>query len=89
MNKLLATAWLEENLGKGFGNAFVRFNQYTVCMKAKNITVADYDARMSGKNLSVMSCAGSGNVGITDSSPHTIVAEEYGKSEDELFRAIS
>lgn len=89
LNKSLAAVGLEDNLGKGFGNAFGRFGQDKVSMNAKSITAAASDARVSGKNLSAMSCAGSGNVGITASIPLTVVAEAYGKSEDELLRALS
>ena len=89
LNKSLALSGLEENLGIGFGNAFGNFSQSTVSMNAKRITAAASDARMSGKNLSAMSCAGSGNVGITASIPLTVVAEAHGKSEDDLLRALS
>ncbi len=48
-------------------------------MKAKAYTAAASDARMAGENLSAMSCASSGNVGITASVPLYVVALEYEK----------
>jgi len=77
LNKSLADAGLNEKLE---GN-----NIYLV---AKVLAAAASDARMSGKNLSAMSCATSGNVGIAASVPLIAVAEGYGKSNEELIRAV-
>ena len=90
LNKKLAETGLKEKLGKGFGSAFTRFEQeQNAYMKAKAYTAAASDARMAGENLSAMSCASSGNVGITASVPLYVVASEYEKREEMLLRALS
>ncbi len=90
LNKNLSTVGLEENLGKGFGNAYLRVKEgNNIYMKAKAATAAAADARMAGENLSAMSCASSGNVGITASIPLCVIAQEQGISEELLLRALS
>ncbi|QOV20335.1 serine dehydratase subunit alpha family protein [Blautia liquoris] len=89
-NNKLSETGLKENLGKGFGNAYLRIKEGSnIYMKAKAYTAAASDARMAGENLSAMSCASSGNVGITASIPLYIVAQEQGSSEELLLRALS
>lgn len=46
------------------------------------------DARMAGALIPVMSNSGSGNQGISATMPVVIYAEENGKSEEELIRAL-
>lgn len=46
------------------------------------------DARMAGAMIPVMSNSGSGNQGISATMPVVIFAEENGKSEEELTRAL-
>ncbi|MBO5381517.1 MAG: serine dehydratase subunit alpha family protein [Bacteroides sp.] len=46
------------------------------------------DARMAGAIIPVMSNSGSGNQGISATMPVVIYAEENGKSEEELIRAL-
>ena len=46
------------------------------------------DARMAGAMIPVMSNSGSGNQGISATLPVVIYAEETGKSEEELIRAL-
>jgi L-cysteine desulfidase len=43
---------------------------------------------MSGCDMPVVICSGSGNQGMTASLPVITYAEHYGKSEDELYRAL-
>ncbi len=43
---------------------------------------------MSGCPLPVVICSGSGNQGLTVSVPIITTAEELGKSDDELYRAL-
>ena len=47
------------------------------------------DARMAGAIIPVMSNSGSGNQGISATMPVVIYAEENGKSEEELIRALT
>ena len=51
-------------------------------------TSAACDARMAGEKVPVMSNSGSGNQGISATLPVVIYAEENGKSEEELTRAL-
>lgn len=51
-------------------------------------TSAACDARMAGAMIPVMSNSGSGNQGIAATLPVTVYAEESGKSEEELIRAL-
>ncbi|NCC10065.1 MAG: serine dehydratase subunit alpha family protein [Bacteroidia bacterium] len=51
-------------------------------------TSAACDARMAGAMIPVMSNSGSGNQGISATLPVVIYAEENGKSEEELIRAL-
>mgnify|MGYP000771538366 CR=1 FL=1 len=46
------------------------------------------DARMAGAMIPVMSNSGSGNQGISATMPVVIFAEENGKSEEDLTRAL-
>ena len=56
--------------------------------KCKARAAAGSDARMSGCPLPVVICSGSGNQGLTVSVPIITSAEELGKSNDELYRAL-
>lgn len=47
------------------------------------------DARMAGAMIPVMSNSGSGNQGISATMPVVVYAEENGKSEEELIRALT
>lgn len=51
-------------------------------------TSAACDARMAGAMIPVMSNSGSGNQGISATLPVVVYAEESGKTEDELIRAL-
>lgn len=46
------------------------------------------DARMAGSMIPVMSNSGSGNQGISATLPVLVYAEENGKSEEEIIRAL-
>lgn len=88
MNKVLAETGLKEHLGAGFGNTFMKFNGDKAYIRAKAYTAAASDARMSGENLSAMSCASSGNVGITASLPLFVIAEENNINEEQMLRSV-
>lgn len=49
---------------------------------------AGSDARMSGCEMPVCIISGSGNQGITASVPVMVYAQEYGKSHEQLLRAL-
>lgn len=52
-------------------------------------TSAACDARMAGAMIPVMSNSGSGNQGISATLPVVVYAEENGKPEEELIRALA
>jgi L-cysteine desulfidase len=89
LNKKLAEAGLKSEKGPGFGKAFSKIKDDSAIVKAKALTSAAAEARMVGEGLAAMSCATSGNVGITGSLPLVAIAEAYDKTEEELIRALS
>ncbi|NLN49901.1 MAG: serine dehydratase subunit alpha family protein, partial [Clostridiales bacterium] len=88
MNMELSQAGLKENVGGEFGIGFKNLIGDKAYIRAKSLAAAASDARMAGDNISAMSCASSGNVGITASVPFLPICEEHGKSEEEMLRAI-
>lgn len=60
----------------------------TIFTRMLSVTAEACDARMAGAMFPVMSNSGSGNQGIAATLPVSVFAEETGKSEDELARAL-
>lgn len=60
----------------------------TVYTHMLSVTAAACDARMAGAMFPVMSNSGSGNQGIAATLPVSVFAEETGKSEEQLVRAL-
>lgn len=89
MNVRLAKTGLEEKLGVGFGGAFEKLTDDSLVTYAKALTSAASDARMCGRNLPAMSCATSGNVGITASVPLYAVAQTKQIDNEKLLRALA
>lgn len=88
LNVALAEAGKNEQMGGKFGIGLGQLEGNQMYLKAKALAAAASDARMSGKSLSAMSCAKSGNVGIAASLPLVAVAEGLGKSREDLVRAV-
>ena len=61
----------------------------TIFTRMLSVTAAACDARMAGAMFPVMSNSGSGNQGIAATLPVSVFAEETGKSEEELIRALA
>ncbi|NCC22172.1 MAG: hypothetical protein EOM26_06885, partial [Alphaproteobacteria bacterium] len=89
MNRKLAEAGLEKGVGAGFGVAYREMAKGNLVLKAKSYTAAASDARMGGLGFPAMSCATSGNVGITAMLPLVVMAEELGRGEEEMLRAVA
>ena len=89
LNRALAEAGLKEGVGAGFGVAYRAMTGGGLIARVKSYTAAASDARMGGLGLSAMSCATSGNVGITAMLPLVVMASELGRSEEEMLRAIA
>lgn len=89
MNTALAEHGLKTGAGENFGNQLLKVPFVTPIQKAKSLAAAASDARMAGEALPAMSCATSGNVGITASLPLISMARDLGKSEEDLIRALA
>lgn len=89
MNKKLAEEGFKDTNSIGFGLGLSNINSNNSTMKAKAYTAAASDARMKGYNLPAMSCASSGNVGITASLPLYIIGTEDDRTNESILRALS
>lgn len=56
---------------------------------AKRLTTAASDVRLSGKACSIMSIAGSGNLGITSTLPILAVSKQLGLGKEQTLRAVA
>lgn len=88
MNKKMAEAGMNTKYGKALSGGFciedMNFKEY-----AKFLTSTASYARMSGYPLPVMSCAGSGNHGLTAILPVAAVGEKQGIAYDKMIRAVT
>ena len=90
MNKELAgTIFTGEAKGGGFAKSMMGRSGNNSIRKAKALVAAGSEARMEGLSKPAMSCATSGNVGITASLPLISLAEDLGSSEEDLLRALA
>jgi L-cysteine desulfidase len=87
-NMAIAEAGLSGNYGASVGKILLRSYGNSVQNRAKAWAAAGSDARMNGCELPVVINSGSGNQGMTASSPVIIYAKECGVSEDLLYRAL-
>jgi L-cysteine desulfidase len=77
----------------GIGKIIGKFNrdqgvEKGLSAKAWQITALAVEARMSGLDLPVMACAGSGNQGLVATIPVVETAKAVGASDDHLLRAL-
>jgi L-cysteine desulfidase len=89
MNIKLAEVVLNGELGPTYALSMLSRGREDMIQRAKALTAAAAEARMVGYNLPAMSCATSGNVGITASLPIISVAETLGKKEEDILRALA
>ena len=90
MNTTLAnTIFTGEAQGAGFALSMMRRSEGNPVRKAKALTAAGAEARMVGLSVPAMSCATSGNVGITASLPLVSLAEDLQLPEETLLRALA
>lgn len=94
MNKKVSNEGLNRPYGLEVGNKISKSTEFNplgnnLINKIVAATAAASDARMSGCKLPIMTTAGSGNQGITCIIPSVVLAEELGKSEEELARALA
>jgi L-cysteine desulfidase len=94
LNKAASISAFRHDYGHSLGKTMI--NAYetgimgnSVLPKILAYTSAACDARMAGAMIPVMTNSGSGNQGITATLPVVIYAEENGKSEESLIRALA
>lgn len=93
LNKAAAEASFRGDFGHGLGRMIQGPNEQrmmgnSIFSRILSYTSGACDARMAGAMIPVMSNSGSGNQGISATLPVVIYAEETGKSEEELIRAL-
>ncbi|MCD8184537.1 MAG: L-serine ammonia-lyase, iron-sulfur-dependent, subunit alpha [Bacteroides sp.] len=93
LNKAAAERSFEGNYGHGLGRMLRGTYEHKVMGGSVFSHILSYtsgacDARMAGAMIPVMSNSGSGNQGISATLPVLVYAEENGKSEEELIRAL-
>lgn len=93
LNKAAAERSFEGNYGHGLGKILRGTYEHRVMGDSVFSHILSYtsgacDARMAGAMIPVMSNSGSGNQGISATLPLLIYAEENGKSEEEIVRAL-
>lgn len=93
LNKSAAERSFEGDYGHGLGKILRGAYEYKILGDSVFSHILSYtsgacDARMAGAMIPVMSNSGSGNQGISATLPVLIYAEENGKSEEELIRAL-
>ena len=89
LNKAAAEQAFKGNYGHSLGKMLRGTYEHKVMGDSVfSHTSAACDARMAGAMIPVMSNSGSGNQGISATLPVVVFAEENGKSEEELIRAL-
>ena len=88
LNTAIAQEGIRNNWGANVGSVLLKVYGEDVRNRAKAMAAAGSDARMSGCELPVVINSGSGNQGITVSLPIIEYAREFGKTRDELYRAL-
>lgn len=93
LNKAAAEQSFKGNYGHALGKMLKGQNEHkimgdSVFSHILSYTSAACDARMAGAMIPVMSNSGSGNQGISATLPVVVFAEENGKTEEELIRAL-
>ena len=93
LNKAAAEQSFTGNYGHGLGRMLRGTGEHKIMDDSVFSHILSYtsgacDARMAGAMIPVMSNSGSGNQGISATLPVVVYAEENGKSEEELIRAL-
>lgn len=87
-NLRIANEGLKNSYGANIGSTLMNCCPNDVRTRAKAMAAAGSDARMSGCELPVVICSGSGNQGLTTSLPVLEYAKELGVSEEVTCRAL-
>ncbi len=87
-NRNAAKAGLEGDWGGCVGKTILKNRPDNIRTKAVAAAAAGIDARMGGCTVPIIIIAGSGDQGLTASIPVITYAQEMGKSEEEMLRAL-
>lgn len=88
LNTAIAIEGLKNKYGTEVGRTLLESYGDDVRTRARAMSAAGSDARMSGCSLPVIINAGSGNQGMTVSLPVIEYAKELNSSKEELYRAL-
>ena len=87
LNMAIAEEGLHGEWGASIGKVMLSMGN-DLSRRARAYAAAGSDARMSGCEKPVCIISGSGNQGITASVPVKVYADDMGKSEEEMLRAL-
>ena len=87
-NMAIAQEGLKKGYGADIANVLIKTYGDSVQVRARAMAAAGSDARMSGCELPVVICSGSGNQGMSASLPVIVYAKEYNCSHEKLLRAL-
>ena len=86
-NLAIANEGMTNNYGARIGQILAKRDNSPKA-RAKAMAAAGSDARMGGCDMPVIINSGSGNQGMTTSLPVIVYADYYGKTHNELLRAL-
>lgn len=87
-NAAISQEGLSGDYGAQVGKTLLQVYGDDVRTRARAAAAAGSDARMGGCAMPVVINSGSGNQGMTVSLPVLVFAKEWGKSQEELYRAL-
>ncbi len=87
-NMAISAEGLGHDWGVSIGRVLLDAYGDSLPVLCRAAAAAGSDARMSGCEMPVVICAGSGNQGITASVPVAIYAERTGRTHEEMLRAL-
>lgn len=88
MNRRIAEVGISQDVGVGLGR-FLYAHADSLADRAKALTAAASEARMSGWPLPVMSSAGSGNHGLVAILPISVIGEGLACPRERILRAVA
>ena len=88
-NMAIAAEGMLRPYGANIGKVLLKYAGEDIAAKARAWAAAGSDARMNGCEKPVVIVSGSGNQGLTASVPVIVYAQELGKSEEEMLRALA
>lgn len=87
-NYAIAEEGMRHDYGANVGKVLLNRYGNDIQIRARAMAAAGSDARMNGCELPVIIVSGSGNQGITASVPVIEYAKHWGKTKEELYRAL-